>query len=718
MTSETTATINEIIRKRKITAGVPQQIAENLKSLELNVVQLKDLQQVFQALPELSSSATQKLNQLNLQELSDRIAKERETWEILWQRLNRETINIGVIGLARQGKSTFLQKVAGLTNDEIPSSDRMPCTSVQSNIYHIEERTQAKVHFHSEESFLKQVIEPYFDELGFSPSPKSLTEFRNLSLSQPINPRHPARAEAVYNHLKDDYHAHIGIYGGELKAEKRFIEVPKEKIKEYVSQDYDEKGNPQFFNHLAVEKVEIHCPFPEMKVKKIGLVDMPGLGDTRLGDAKRMIKALGQDIDYILFIRRPDKKGDHWGNRDVDLYDEASQALKDKLPLQEWSFLLLNQDGENERQCNDLENTRINKGIHVKKCLRGNCIDQVSANEILKEVLNELAENMDRLDQQYMSAAFKGLADFQDFSYQGLQEIRQVVEDLGNIDAAYFKLKDVFLEQLYKEIEDFREKSRQAFKQPNGEFKSQVDTAINRCKQEVNIPDSNSIVISAKNRGIDGAYFDAIQEMRADLLQQFHSVEAGLKQSLHNTKSSLAEIFIQMGLGRAVDQEDSEFLEALAESLAKNNELKNLAMGFNFIVSFEIMYKGFIQSQVWEKLSEVLPPDPMTPVKTPDPVTTVLTALQQRRGKAIEECQKVLNTLGESVNRVQISMIEEFSDHITRARGVKREWDIFLNKNRGQIWVQLQGLEEQKELQKQWLKAVDDAISNAQRLSS
>jgi hypothetical protein len=718
MPTEIIALIDEILRKRKITAGIPRRISENLKSLDLNIAQLIELQHLLQDLPEQSHSEIQKLYQLNLEELVDRIVQERETWQILWQRLNRDTLNIGVVGLARQGKSTFLQKVAGLTNDEIPSSDRMPCTSVQSNIYHTEESTKAKVYFHSQKSFLEQVISPYFDELGFSTAPKSLIEFRNLALSQPTNPRHPARAQAVYNHLKDDYKARIGIYEGELKAEKRFIEVPKEKIREYVSQNYDEKGNPQFFNHLAVEKVEIHCPFPEMRVQKIGLVDMPGLGDTRLGDAKRMIKALGQDVDFILFIRRPDKNGDHWGNRDVDLYDEASQALKDKLPLREWSFLLLNQDGENDQQCNDLENTRINKGLHVKQCLRGNCTDQISANEILKQVLNELAENMDRLDHQYTAAAFKGLENLQESTYQKLQETKKVAENLYNIDTACFKLKDIFIEQLYKEVEDFRDKARKDFKQPNAEFKLQVDIAIDRCKQEVIIPDTDSIVILAKNRGIDGAYFDAMQEMRADLLQKFHSVEAGLKQSLYRTKSSLANIFIQLGLGKIIDQEGSEFLEAFAEALAQNNEFKNLAMGFNFIVSFEIMYKGFIQSQIWQKLSEVLPPDTMTPVKTPDSVTTVLTALQQRRDKAIDECAQALNTLGESINRVQISMIEEFSDHITRANGVKQEWDILLNKHRVQIWSQLQELEKQKELQTQWLKSVDEAISTVQRLSS
>ncbi|NES06606.1 MAG: hypothetical protein F6K22_29590, partial [Okeania sp. SIO2F4] len=75
--------------------------------------------------------------------------------------------------------------------------------------------------------------------------------------------------------------------------------------------------------------MEIFCRFPQVGVKKLALVDMPGLGDTRLGDTERMIKALAEDIDFILLIRRPGKKGtgDFLRKEDVNLYDVASQAL-------------------------------------------------------------------------------------------------------------------------------------------------------------------------------------------------------------------------------------------------------------------------------------------------------------------------------------------------------------------------------------------------------
>lgn len=530
MILEITETIDEIIRKRKANASIPQRILEKLKSLELRVEQFRELQQAIKTPSNNTFHAAQDISQFDFKILSDRIAQEQEIWERLCQRLNRDTINIGVIGLARQGKSTLLQKVTELTDDEIPSSDRMPCTSVQSNIYYFEGETYAKVYFHSESSLLEQVIQPYYEELGFPNIPKSLTEFRNSPFpSQPTNPRHPAKAEAIYKRLRDDYHAHFDDYWPPLpkiKTSEEFITIRKDEIKEYVSQDYDEKGNPTRFNHLAVEKVEIFCPFPQAKVKKIGLVDMPGLGDTRLGDTERMIKALSEDVDFILFVRRPDKRGDYWNQKtDIPLYDDASQALQDRLPLSEWSFMLLNYDGENDQQCNDLENTRVNKGIHVKKCLRGNCTSLEEANLILTEVLKELGKNMVRLDQQYMSASFRELKKFQAFVEEQIQGIQYVIEGLGDVDGQYIKLREEFIKKLFKEIEDFREKVRQEFTKTNEEFNKKVSTVIDKCKKEVGTPNQQEIETLAKRRGgIGGAYFDIIQAMRASFLKQFHSI--------------------------------------------------------------------------------------------------------------------------------------------------------------------------------------------------
>ena len=56
-----------------------------------------------------------------------------------------------------------------------------------------------------------------------------------------------------------------------------------------------------------MKQVKIACPFPVEEIGAIALVDVPGLGDFRLGDESLVIEALGQEVDFILFIRKPSK---------------------------------------------------------------------------------------------------------------------------------------------------------------------------------------------------------------------------------------------------------------------------------------------------------------------------------------------------------------------------------------------------------------------------
>jgi hypothetical protein len=62
-------------------------------------------------------------------------------------------------------------------------------------------------------------------------------------------------------------------------------------------------------------------------------------------------------------------------------------------------------------------------------------------------------------------------------------------------------------------------------------------------------------------------------------------------------------------------------------------------------------------------------------------------------------------------------MVEEFADHITRSANVEQERDIFLNKNRCQIWPQLQKLQQQQQLQQQWLTLINEALALCYKLS-
>lgn len=214
MSAELTSKIVQIIRKRKEIADEPKWEKERLDSLYAKISELEKRRQQFMRSPGNNTDLIEGLKDIDFPKLLFFIEQEQRVWENLWKRFSRDTLNIGVAGLARQGKSTLLQSLTGLiSDDEIPSSDRMPCTSVQSNIYHIPDgETYALVYFYSETSFLNEVISPYYQKLGFASPPKSLAEFRQPLPPQPANLPNPAETEALYKHLHDDYHAHIDKY--------------------------------------------------------------------------------------------------------------------------------------------------------------------------------------------------------------------------------------------------------------------------------------------------------------------------------------------------------------------------------------------------------------------------------------------------------------------------------------------------------------------------
>ncbi|AFZ38317.1 hypothetical protein Sta7437_4889 (plasmid) [Stanieria cyanosphaera PCC 7437] len=720
MALEKSQIINDIISKRKTTAAEPKQKQEKLKSLEASLRKLKTQKQTLLEKPGITPKLIERLKQINFSVLIEEAIQEQQVWENLWKRFERNSINIGVVGLARQGKSTFLQAVSGLTDNEIPSSDGQPCTTVQSNIFHSEGITSGVVHFHSEKSFLEEVIEPYYQALGFPNPPQTLTQFRNVSLpSMPINHGQLAKIESLYKHLKDEYHLNFDKYANSLKPEKWRKEIAQSEIKQYVSQEYDSNSNPKFFNHLAVEKVEVSCSFPKVDVQQIALVDMPGLGDTRLGDAERMISALSQDVDFILFIRRPNKMGDFWGEKDINLYDTASKALEEKLPLEEWSFMLLNYDGENRQRCKDFENTREQKGIRVKQCLTANCNNSIEANQVLEQVLEYLVENIVRLDRQYISASLSSLKSLQSKVEQELTRAKELIEDYGDGHAEYVSFRENLVKQLYEKIEDFREKTRLLKDQPSKEFINQVDIAITNCQDNPGFPSSEEIKVWIKKEGIPNEpHFRAIQQMRATFLQHFHFLEIELKDFLNKTKLEIVEIFVDLGLGNLNNKQGLESLKAMANEL--NDSFPKLKLGFKFLASFEISYRGFLQSKVWQEISD----NSIFPLPLGQPfngsfgnVEDIILDLKQRHQKAIIICQETLKNLALSITNVQISMVEEFADHITRAKDIEQEWDILLGKYRSQVWTEFKDLEERKELQQQWNSLVKEAFLENQKLN-
>jgi len=150
--------IASIITKRhplgKKIAGVQnnrKNILQQLRNLE------NYRQRIIQKIGD--SQAIKKYQEINLTSLQESLKNELKTLVKLSARFSRQTLNIAVVGRAGQGKSTFLQKLTGLTTAEIPDGGLDHCTGVRSTIYHKPNvETYAEVYFYNEHSRQWEVL--------------------------------------------------------------------------------------------------------------------------------------------------------------------------------------------------------------------------------------------------------------------------------------------------------------------------------------------------------------------------------------------------------------------------------------------------------------------------------------------------------------------------------------------------------------------------------
>lgn len=698
-------TIAKIIQQRRPLADKIGAVEENLKQLAAAIGELEHQR------TGLGSSQGMILPELDLTSPVLQINRELEALAKLRVRFSRDTLNLGVVGRARQGKSRLLQSLTGLTAAEIPDGDRQHCTGVRSTIHHSPNLdTYGEVWFHSERSFLTEVIHPYYQQLELGIAPLSLAEFATQSL--PDKQVQGAEAGAKYEHLRR-YHTHLEKYRHWLR-ESSPRRIPKEEIREYVAQD-NAKGDRIYFNYLAVREVKIVCTFPNTEVGQVALVDMPGLGDTGIGDEERLIQTLGQDIDAVLFVRMPKSLGDYWADVDVRLYDTARNALTE-LPLERWSFMILNRtlagssNGDNSRNCQDLAETLTEKHLNVVECLVANCAEATEANQVLDRILDYLADQIASLDQSYATACQERVQQLQQGVSAELEKARIVFGDATPREN-WFPLFETLFAQLWNEItRGLEELLRELKEQRNSEdidFKQQVEQALERCRQDTGLPTLEAIETRRDAAGgYANAYYPYLNEVRAYLSQHFLSLDEGLKRSLLRVKSQVAEVFIAQGrLGELSPATDYQFLCDLAQRLP--SRLSKLKLGFQILAEFEISYRGLIQHRIRKHLDGLTPDaTPLQLSKSPS-AKEVRVNLATLHAEAVYGCETALEDLLCEPSQAAFAIVEEFVDRVLRAEGAKTEWRIFLEEVRDLVWKdEFRQLGDRDRIRREWLDSV------------
>lgn len=720
------AQIAQIIQKRRPLAQKIETVESNLKTLSAALRKLE--KQRDHLLGRVDDSGTVgRPREIDFSAVQRSIDNELTTLNNLRARFSRNTLNIGVVGRARQGKSRLLQSLTGLSSAEIPDGSGQHCTGVRSNIYHnaeIEE-TYAEVCFHTERSFLDEVIAPYYWQLKLGAHPLTIQEFANTLPILPKEIAEKAQNLTKYEHLKR-YHQNLDKYRNCLSEIS--LRINQNEIREYVAQDTVDGERSIYFSYLAVREVKIVCSFPNLDIGQIVLVDMPGLGDTGIGDPERMIKTLGQDIDLVLFVRKPVDLGDFWAEVDLELYDLANEALID-LPVKEWSFMVLNRvtgKSDNLKNCKSFATTISEKNIRVQDVVIADCSDSKEAQiEVLNRVLDYLGQRVEVLDRQYASACQDRLIQLQRNVSVELEKAKKSLGTGGDGSFRMFiTLFDKFWEDLTKELQDLTSSMISERDIDDQSFNVAIDSAITTCRLETGIPNLKKIEQKQIGAGAAmSAYAECLHEVRTHLSKQFLSLDIALKESLENAKCRVVDILkTQCKLGKIAEGDGSEFLNNLSEKIP--DDLTGLKLGFQTLATFELQYRGLVQHRIRRHL-DVLTPDrtiysleesftnkmwrSMKGSPTSSPAEKIALNLSKAQAEAVNNCEKELKSLLKEPSQAAFAIVEEFADRVLRAEGVRTEWQVFLQEIASVVWEDEFSKEmERIRLRRDWVKTIEE----------
>ncbi|MFJ3761939.1 hypothetical protein [Streptomyces sp. NPDC090080] len=343
--------------------------------------------------PDLAASLTFP----QLPEIRAGAAEAAVSFQVIASRFTRTTVNLGVSGAARMGKSTLLQSVSGLDDRQIPTGDGIPVTAVRSRIFHSPTVRRAELEMYSPAGFLTEVIAPLHAALSYPAPPRSLEEFAAWRYPESTD---QTRGRLLLTRLRDLQSAlpsyeHL-LTGG-------VTSVPLEEIRPYVAYPTDEEiraAGPGGVRraYAAVREARIECPFPHEHVARIGIVDLPGLGEVTADAEERHVDGLRNEVDAVLVVKRSSDTSSFF-----DETDASGMALLDRVrgyvsSTGEFAYVVHNIDPDKP---------------HLAENLRGDLLRNLNGGEADRffTVLETDVRDPERVGREVLTPLLKRLAD-------------------------------------------------------------------------------------------------------------------------------------------------------------------------------------------------------------------------------------------------------------------------------------------------------------------
>lgn len=615
----------EIVQRKKAFFGQLSQIVNKYASLrETILAQIKQQKGEYYALSLEDPMFVDRIEIANPSDMLLQIQRCMQECERLEKRFNRESINISVIGRARQGKSRLLQSISGLSDEVIPASNGGDCTGAKSVIANKAGKTHAKVIFYNEVELIEQV-QKYLDAVGINRHIGSVAQIQDLQsdidqYASVLNTKTGSQ-QSLFYHLRK-YVEHYVDYAHFIGTSKD--NVSESEIRNYVAQ-YDAERKPTFV-FLAVKEVEIYTQFPIKDAEQIVLVDTIGLGDTSLGIREKMIRTLRDDSDAAILVRLPSANGDGIRVEDDELYDLICEAMGTEA-LNKWLFFALNvaevlhNSHAGDAMEKALKDRKLNYAFVQKvDCGNSKAVEQ----DLMLPILEYLIANLGDVDANLMQSANTQFSNAYQTYFDLCRKVQNVLSDtmkqftstggvfdelydqlnlsteLKRLNAKYTEINEKKCVQLLDDIQgvtrrmsDYVPSEDYIAKQiAKGDINADYSTVYNHCAHNL-----RSLISDEFERVTTDTLYKLQEHVKQEIIQILRHADGG----------KLGAIYL---LNADENSSDIDWLKALITEKLGSYPLIEAAM--RYIVDYRINMEGLIEYKVNKCLAILNPSNALT----------------------------------------------------------------------------------------------------------
>lgn len=643
----------------------------------------------------------------------------------------KDTLAVAVVGQAGMGKSTFLQSLTGLGNDQIPASGGRACTSTQSCIANLPAGVPgyADVFYYSRQELLAILADCYALVGWPAPAFRTMAEFvRDFDARKKPD---SSSLDSLWRLLK--------TYRDHAEALDRAVFAPGVSSRRVALEDVASfvtyADGESRADNLGIARVEIYCAFPSADVGRLMVVDTPGMNAASEERDKAILsKVLDETADFVLFVGIPAERG--VSKKEQEMFDTCRRCARlfSDAPLDRKAFYVANQavvrdarTGEIRRNGADAEYNALwqkdfEAGI-IPACrlVRVDAKDpEAVRTSVLDPMVDYLVEALPALDAGELETAGASVRAFRDRISAFAAEAKKTLgldRVIGQDD--YRKLRELFdgsfphfsgaLQRLVdaKAVPAADDDAEGAV--PQNPFMRKISEIFTSFRDglEMALPPERVQFEMDRNPGQGGAaFFNLLSFLRCSVRDRFAGVEDACREMVEASKREMSDLFATSlpgggGFGNVSALKGSDgaclsgsaFFRALAALCRESPDGEPLAAQCESFADFALRFSGFLEQYVSVSLSplrqatyaEFLPaPVDFSSEKS---IRSALLALAEEAANRVA-CELAEKTAA-APERAVFAVAENFVDRTLRTEGMEKAWIALYELVRGEIWPEV-----------------------------